>query len=104
MGGLRLREVSVSGGPIVNEIVLHGQEKSNVEDREIAYLSPPYKITSFILSSFPLWDMAPNVWLHSSVGRALHWYSLTSQVQIPLKSLIFFFQAYFPLLLYQQLT
>ena len=30
-------------------------------------------------------DLAPNVWLHSSVGRASHRYSRRSRVPIPLK-------------------
>ena len=30
-------------------------------------------------------DLATNVWHHSSVGRALHWYSRISRVRIPLK-------------------
>ena len=28
-----------------------------------------------------VFDLAPNVWLHSSVGRELHWYSLRSRVR-----------------------
>ena len=36
-------------------------------------------------------DLAPNVWLHSSAGRASHWCSQRSQVRIPLKP--WFFQA-----------
>ena len=36
-------------------------------------------------------DLAPNVWLHSSVGKASHWYSQKSQVRILLKPS--FFQA-----------
>ena len=34
-------------------------------------------------------DLAPNVWLHSSVGRASHWYSWRSWVWIPLKPWFF---------------
>ena len=45
-------------------------------------------------SSREIWtqqiDLAPNVWLHSSVGRASHRYSQRSWVQIPLKSWFFF--------------
>ena len=35
-------------------------------------------------------DLAPNVWLHSSVGRASHRYSRRSWVRIPLKPWFFF--------------
>ena len=44
-------------------------------------------------SSWEIWtqqiDLAPNVWLHSSVGRASHWYSWRSWVWIPLKPWFF---------------
>ena len=38
-------------------------------------------------------DLAPNVWLHSSVGRASHRYSRRSGVRIPLKP--WFFSGFF---------
>ena len=34
-------------------------------------------------------DLAPNVWLHSSVGRASHRYSLRSRARIPLRPWFF---------------
>ena len=46
-------------------------------------------IISYMLHIMPLLTgdiaLAPNVWLHSSVGRASHRYSRRSRVRIPLK-------------------
>ena len=75
--------------------------KTPVEDRVIACFSPSCKIISVILSSNSVLhakhrthknDMAPNVWLHSSAGRASCRYSRRSRVRMPLN----FFQASFP--------
>ena len=62
---------------------------------QLSYEATHWERGQFVEFMIEIWtqqiDLAHNVWLHSSVGRASHRYSQRSRVRIPLKPWYFFF-------------